>query len=669
MSFVRYGLPALIAALALLVLAAPAPRAAQADGHGFEGVGVVLSFNGAALNDGLVYVIHGATVPREGEAYEGWLVNSATGERLSTGVMAVDEEGAILHRYTTPDGSNVFALGYDTVEITREPAPDDDPAPGETLYSYTQPEALLDEVRHLLSRGLPPERAGERGPGDPAYPSDLEVLFNEIGMALRMAVAAMEAETLDAFRAIVRQLLALDERLLAKEAAVHTELILGAHGLAIDVMAGLVDGSIATAEGWTLRVRAMAEAALAADDLDAGKAALDGAADALTAAVGAVGNSYLWAQRIGTFHVPGIPQAEFGGVLPFAESNEAIRKELETAANPFGGFGRILVRSVAASSDGLVYDVAGVAAPREGEAYEGWLVNSATGERVSTGVMEVRTGRISHRYRTPGGENILELGYDTVEITREPAPDDDPRPGELVYAYTQPEALLNEVQHLLSHGLPPERAGEPGPGDPDRPGDFEVLYGAFGAAIGLAEAALAAETLDAFRDAVRSLIDVDEQLLLEEAGVHAELLAGVHGPRVDLEVTMMERHTSNAETRTLRVRGQARAALAADSLEAGKAALGGAVSELRSARAAVAEAAQWAQTLMAFHAPSPPSRDDAASAGGDGMAMPAPPSDGNAGLAADGGASGWRWAALAVALVATAIATAYARRDAGRRAA
>ena len=246
-------------------------------------------------------------MPREGEAYEGWLVNSATGERVSTGVMAVDEEGAILHRYTTPDGSNVFELGYDTVEITREPAPDDDPAPGETLYSYTQPEALLDEVRHLLSRGFPPERAGERGPGDPAYPSDLEVLFNEIGMALRMVNAAMEAETLDAFRAIVRQLLALDERLLAKEAAVHTELILGAHGLAIDVMAGLVDGSIATAEGWTLRVRAMAEAALAADNLDAGKAALDGAADALTAAVGAVGHSYLWAQRIGTFHVPGIP--------------------------------------------------------------------------------------------------------------------------------------------------------------------------------------------------------------------------------------------------------------------------------------------------------------------------------------------------------------------------
>ena len=652
MPFVRYGLPALIAALALFVLAAPAPRAAHADGHGFGGIGLAFVFHRAALNDGLGYTIDGATVPREGEAYEGWLVNSATGERVSTGVMEVDEEGSIFHLYATPDGSSIFELGYDTVEITREPSPDGDPAPGETLYSYTQPEALLDEVSHLLS-------------GDPDRPGDLVVLFGEIGAALRLAAAAMEAETLDAFRAIVRELLALDERLLLEESAIHTELIAGAHGLATDVTAGLVDGNIATAEGWTLRARARAEAALAADSLDAGKAALGGAADALASARGAVASAQEWAQGFAVFHVPAIPEAEFSGVLPFAESNEAIRQEIATAANPFGGFGRILVRSVAASSDGLSYRLSGVAAPREGEAYEGWLVNSATGERVSTGVMEVRGSRIAHLYSSPGGENILELGYDTVEITREPAPDDDPGPAELVYAYTQPEALLNEVQHLLSHGLPPERAGERGPGDPDRPGDFEVLEAAFGEAIGLAETALAAETLDAFRDAVRALIAVDERLLLEEAGVHAELLAGVHGPRVDLEVEMMERHTSNAEARTLRVRGQARAALEADSLEAGKAALGGAVSELRVGRASVAEAAGWAQSLMAFLAPSPPPPGDAMSGDG-GMAMPAPPSDGNAGLAADGGASGWRWAALIAALGATAAAAAYSRRDAGR---
>ena len=667
MPFVRYGLPALIAALALLVLAAPAPRAAHADGHEFGGIGLAFIFHGVAINDGLGYVIDGATVPREGETYEGWLVNSATGERLSTGVMDVNVEGSISHRYLTPDGASIFELGYDTVEITREPVPDDDLGPGETLYSYTQPEQLLTHVRHLVSHGVSPEHARAHAAGDPDRPGDLEVLSDDIAEAIVLTNVAMGARTLDGFRAIVRELLALDERLLLEESAIHTELILDAHNLAIDVTAGLVDGNIATAEGWTLRARAKAEAALAADSLDAGKAALDGAADALTSAGGAVANAHEWAQGLALFHVPTIPDAEFSGVLPFAESNEAIRNRIATAANPFGGFGRIRVRHGAANSDTLLYTLSGVAVPRAGEAYEGWLVNSATGERVSTGVMEVRGGRIDHRYRTPGGANILELGYDTVEITREPAPDDDPGPGELVYAYTQPEALLNEVQHLLSHGLPPERAGERGPGDPDRPGDFEVLFGAFGAAIGLAEAALAAETLDAFRAAVRSLIAVDELLLLEEAGVHAELLAGVHGPRVDLEVEMMERHTANAETRTLRVRGQARAALEADSLEAGKAALDGAASDLRSGRASVRVAASWAQSLMAFHAPSPPPGGAAAESGDGGMAMPAPPSDGNAGLAADGGASGWRWAALVVALGATAAAAAYSRRDAGRR--
>ena len=413
--------------------------------------------------------------------------------------------------------------------------------------------------------------------------------------------------------------------------------------------AGLAAGGGAPGWRWAALIAAIGATAAAAACARRGA----GAADALTSAGGAVANAHEWAQGLALFHVPAIPDVEFTGALPFAESNEAIRNEIATAANPFGGFGRILVRHASAS------------APAS------WRCRAAA-SITATGLRAERTS--SNSDTTPSRSRASRR------------PRRHPGPGELVYAYTQPEALLNEVQHLLSHGLPPERAGEPGPGDPDRPGDFEVLYGAFGAAIGLTETALAAETLDAFRDAVRALIAVDEQLLLEEAGVHAELLAGVHGPRVDLEVEMMERHTANAETRTLRVRGQARAALEADSLEAGKAALAGAASDLRSGRASVRVAASWAQSLMAFHAPSPPSGEDAAADGEDAAAdgedaaadgedaaadgedaAPPPPSSGNAGLAAGGGAPGWRWAALIAVIGATAAAAVCARRGAGRR--
>ena len=628
MTFVRYAALAPIAALGLLlILAAPASEPARADGHGFGGIGVVVVLGGETVNDSLAYIIRGATIPREGEAWEGWLVDSASGERLSTGVMEVNEDGDIVHRFRNP-GSSVLA--WDTVEITREPVPDDDAGPGETVYSYTHDGALLDEVRHLIGRG-------------PGPPGDLTALVLGLRQASGLAAEAMTATTLDAFRARVQALLVTENQLLLEPVSIHAELLMGAHGLAIDVMAGLVDGSSATAEGWTLRARERSRAALAADSLEAGKAALDGTADDLTSAHSAALSAYVWAANIATFHVPAIPEAEFSGALPFAETTAAIKEEMATAARPFGGFGRITVRGDGSGS--LQYDIGGVAVPREDEAYEGWLVNSATGERLSTGVMEIDGGYLGHLYTAEGGANLLDLPYDTVEITREPVPDADPGPGVTVYSYTQPPALLAEVRRLLAGG-------------PGRLGDLETLHADLTEAIGLADEAMAAETLDGFRASVRALLAIDERLLLEEAAVLDVLASGPHAPRINLEIAMLERHTANAEARTVRVRGQAEAALAADSLEAGKAALAGAAGELRSAHGVVHASVEWAQTLMAFHAPSPP--PPAAE-------LPTPPADGNAGLAADRGEAGWRWAALIAALGATAAAAAYARRDAGRR--
>ena len=654
MSSFRSG--ALIALLGLTLLALLAARTARADGHTFGGVGLILLSDLATQNDGLLYYIDGVSLPGEGEAYEGWLVNSATGERLSTGVMEVGDDASIVHVYRDPDGESILEQGYDTIEITLEPVPDTDAGPGRTVYSYTQPERLWIHIQHLISHGVSPERAREHVPGDPDRPGDLQALRADLEAAIGLADAAMRAETLDGFRESVRRLLALEERLLLEEAAIHTGLAVGVHGPGIDIMAALVDYYVANAEALTLRVRERALAALEADSLEAGKAALVGADD-LRSARGAVARSYRWAQLAGAFPVPAqILLAEYDGapVAPLAALQAADR-------DPFGGFGLVVLSDEVFGSGGVVYEIDGAALPGEGEAYEGWLVNSATGERLSTGVMEVGDdASIVHVYRDPDGESILEQGYDTIEITLEPVPDTDAGPGRTVYSYTQPERLWIHIQHLISHGVSPERAREHVPGDPDRPGDLQALRADLEAAIGLADAAMRAETLDGFRESVRRLLALEERLLQEEAAIriHTALAAGARGPAIDLSARLVGDHVSSAEARTLRVRDQAQAALEADSLEAGKAALVGASGALTSARGAITHAREWALRMVNFPVPPFPS---AAASG----PMPAPPEDGNAGLAAAGGGpAAWQLAALLAAIGALAGAVAHARRSA-----
>ena len=298
------------AGLLLLLLAPLAAGTAHADRHRFEGVGLVLLADVTALGDGLVYDIDGVAPLPADRAYEGWLVNSATGARVSTGVMAV-EDGAIDHAWRAPGAANVLGLGYDTVEISLEPVPDDGAEPSEVVYSYTHPAALLLHVQHLISHGLA-EGAHVHGPGDPDRPGLLIAIRDDLQLAIGAANEAMAAEDLDGFREAARRLLALDELLLAEEAAIHTELLAGAHGPGIDVFAAQVDYMAAIAEARTLRVRGQTQAALAADSLEEGKAALSGAAASLISARGGIVQAYGWAQRIATFPVPGVLPAQAG---------------------------------------------------------------------------------------------------------------------------------------------------------------------------------------------------------------------------------------------------------------------------------------------------------------------------------------------------------------------
>ena len=663
---------ALIAVLGLALLAPLAAGTARADGHTFGGAGLILLANIATENDGLVYYIDGVSLPGDGEAYEGWLVNSATGERRSTGVMAVGADASIAHVYWTPGGESILELGYDTVEITLEPAPDTDAGPGRTVYAYTQPEALWIEVQHLISHGLPPERAGERGPGDPDLPGDLQALLAALEESIGLAEAAMRAETPDGFRESVRRLLALEEQLLLEEAAIHTELAAGAHGPGIDMMIALVDYYAANAEARTLRVRDRAQAALAADSLEAGKAALLGAADGLRSARGAVFQSYRWAQQMAAFPVPELPLSGYGGAPPALLAVVDPPALLAAAdRDPFGGFGQIALideQNELVGSGGVAYDVDGAALPGEGEAYEGWLVNSATGERISTGVMEVSPlGDIDHIYLTPGGENILELGYDTVEITLEPAPGRGRRAGPAgLRLHPAPAAL--DPRPAPDHARHPAgarpRAGPRRPRQPRQHPDPGGRSGNGGRSRGSGHAGRDPRRLPGVRPAAA------------RPGGAAPAGGGRDLHRTDRRRRRRRPHRRplgqdggrprrRRRGRTLRVRARAQAALAADSLEAGKAALGGAAGELTAARGAIVHAREWALRIVTFPAPSIPF----AAAGGQAPALsPVLSNDGNAGLAAaGGGTAAWGWVALFAAIGALAGAAAHTRRGPVRR--
>lgn len=62
----------------------------------------------------------------EGKQYQGWLVNSQSGDAISVGRFNADASGAVSYRGTLPP---IADFGFDLFIITVEPEPDDAPQP------------------------------------------------------------------------------------------------------------------------------------------------------------------------------------------------------------------------------------------------------------------------------------------------------------------------------------------------------------------------------------------------------------------------------------------------------------------------------------------------------------------------------------------------------------
>lgn len=112
-------------------------------------IGVLHFQNASLLADQASLTTQGMPAPQPGNQYEVWLLGAD--DRLSLGILALDEKGIGKVTFADPGGLNLISR-FDALEITIEPNPDTDPASsGLVAYSFTLPEEGMVHVRYLLS--------------------------------------------------------------------------------------------------------------------------------------------------------------------------------------------------------------------------------------------------------------------------------------------------------------------------------------------------------------------------------------------------------------------------------------------------------------------------------------------------------------------------------------
>jgi len=156
-----------------------------------EGTGTAVISDDAAQSDKITVTMTGVTAPAAGTSYEGWVISDDGSEKLSTGVMSVDAEGAISHVYDSNSpgyiGKNLIATSSAFV-ITVEPVPDSDPGPsGNVAFGYAIPAAGMAHIRHLLTDWPPSE-----GPGI------VNNLKAQLDVAIRHAELSAASDTIEA---------------------------------------------------------------------------------------------------------------------------------------------------------------------------------------------------------------------------------------------------------------------------------------------------------------------------------------------------------------------------------------------------------------------------------------------------------------------------------------
>ncbi len=108
--------------------------------------------------DAAVLLLNGVAAPPSGFELHAWLT-AASGPVLDMGPIAPDASGAVSFFYQDPNAQNLMAL-FDGVQVSLEPFGDDDPTPGEILYSGALPAAPIEHIRRITAQATTPNGLG-----------------------------------------------------------------------------------------------------------------------------------------------------------------------------------------------------------------------------------------------------------------------------------------------------------------------------------------------------------------------------------------------------------------------------------------------------------------------------------------------------------------------------
>ena len=140
----------LLITLGLILLMTTPIAVAHADAHPYSGTGTAVVSDAGGMSDRVTFSMSGVTRLESGMAYEGWLVNSGTDDKVSTGILTVLPDGSISHSWTEPEGGNILEM-YDMVAISVESVPDEDPAPSDVIaFSDMVDGGAMEQIRGLV---------------------------------------------------------------------------------------------------------------------------------------------------------------------------------------------------------------------------------------------------------------------------------------------------------------------------------------------------------------------------------------------------------------------------------------------------------------------------------------------------------------------------------------
>ena len=295
----------LLITLGLILLMTTPFAVAHADSYSGSGTAVIS--DSGAMSDKVTITLSGMTALEKGMAYEGWLVDSASGDKVSLGTLAAPM-GNINHSWASPDGANLLAM-YDGVVISVESVPDEDPAEwAKVAFMDTIDEGAIEQIRGLVV-------------GDD---STLYMLQMQVDMAMMKVAEAQAADSIDALKAATEEAVGMvdgDDGIaaLAASASASAMAAMDASGReSVDMYAKKVMASSDNVSAWAMAAKEDAAAVTAEDNLDTAKTLLNivngklmAAADGVEATgMGGASDAYMQAQQMATFNLPASTPAE-----------------------------------------------------------------------------------------------------------------------------------------------------------------------------------------------------------------------------------------------------------------------------------------------------------------------------------------------------------------------